>query len=98
MKLAILDDYADVVRTLDCFRLLDGHDVLVLHEPMDEDTLALSDAFDLKLRPTTTATAAIASASRTWKKVICARTYSLLRRRRERLRQTAPQLELTSSL
>jgi hypothetical protein len=52
----------------------------------------------LKLRPTTTATAAIASASRTWKKVICARTYSLLRRRRERLRQTAPQLELTSSL
>ena len=40
MKLAILDDYADVVRTLDCFRLLDGHDVLVLREPMDEDTLA----------------------------------------------------------
>jgi D-3-phosphoglycerate dehydrogenase / 2-oxoglutarate reductase len=32
MKIAILDDYADVVRTLDAFRLLEGHDVTVLTE------------------------------------------------------------------
>lgn len=29
MKIAILDDYQDAVRNLDCFRLLDGHDVKV---------------------------------------------------------------------
>ncbi|MDL2356363.1 MAG: D-2-hydroxyacid dehydrogenase family protein [Pseudomonadota bacterium] len=29
MKIAILDDYQDAVRTLDCFKLLDGHDVKV---------------------------------------------------------------------
>lgn len=29
MKIAILDDYQDIVRHLDCFRLLDGHDVKV---------------------------------------------------------------------
>jgi D-3-phosphoglycerate dehydrogenase len=29
MKIAILDDYQDAVRKLDCFRLLDGHDVKV---------------------------------------------------------------------
>jgi D-3-phosphoglycerate dehydrogenase len=29
MKIAILDDYQDCVRSLDCFRLLDGHDVKV---------------------------------------------------------------------
>jgi D-3-phosphoglycerate dehydrogenase len=29
MKIAILDDYQDTVRRLDCFRLLDGHDVKV---------------------------------------------------------------------
>jgi D-3-phosphoglycerate dehydrogenase len=32
VKVAILDDYQDVVRTLDCFALLDGHDVRVLTE------------------------------------------------------------------
>lgn len=31
MKIAILDDYQDAVRKLDCFRLLDGHDVRVLN-------------------------------------------------------------------
>jgi len=31
MKIAILDDYQDVVRTLDCFTLLDGHDVKVFN-------------------------------------------------------------------
>ncbi len=40
MKIAVLDDFADLVRTLDCFSKLAGHDVLVLDETLDEDTLA----------------------------------------------------------
>lgn len=32
MKIAILDDYADVVRQLDCFKSLQGHDVTILNE------------------------------------------------------------------
>jgi len=31
MKIAILDDYQDAVRRLDCFNLLTGHDVKVFH-------------------------------------------------------------------
>ena len=31
MKIAILDDYQDAVRKLDCFKLLDGHEVKVFH-------------------------------------------------------------------
>lgn len=31
MKIAILDDYQDAVRGLDCFRLLDGHEVKIFH-------------------------------------------------------------------
>ncbi len=31
MKIAILDDYQDVVRHLDAFRLLDGHEVKVFN-------------------------------------------------------------------
>lgn len=33
MRIAILDDYQDVVRHLDCFRRLDGHEVKVFHQP-----------------------------------------------------------------
>ncbi len=41
MKIAILDDYQDAVRKLDCFRLLDGHDIRVLNETFaDIDALA----------------------------------------------------------
>lgn len=41
MKIAILDDYADVVRRLDAFRLLDGHDVTVWTDYVsDVDVLA----------------------------------------------------------
>jgi D-3-phosphoglycerate dehydrogenase len=40
MKIAILDDYQDAVRSLPCFALLDGHAVEVFTEPMDEDALA----------------------------------------------------------
>ena len=32
MKIAITDDYQDVVRTLDCFRKLSGHDVRIYHQ------------------------------------------------------------------
>ncbi|WP_454751921.1 D-2-hydroxyacid dehydrogenase family protein [Cupriavidus necator] len=32
MKIAILDDYADIVRHLDCFRSLQGHEVSILNE------------------------------------------------------------------
>jgi D-3-phosphoglycerate dehydrogenase len=39
MRIAILDDYADSVRSLDCFARLAGHDVLVLDEPLGEDEL-----------------------------------------------------------
>jgi D-3-phosphoglycerate dehydrogenase len=40
MRIAILDDYSDAVRTLAAFRRLDGHDVLVLNRPLSEDVLA----------------------------------------------------------
>ena len=33
MKILILDDYQDVVRHLDCFDRLRGHDVKVLNAP-----------------------------------------------------------------
>jgi D-3-phosphoglycerate dehydrogenase len=33
MRIAILDDYQDVVRHLDCFRKLDGHEVKVFNHP-----------------------------------------------------------------
>ncbi len=41
MKIAILDDYLDTLRTLDCFRELDGHDVTVWNDrTADVDVLA----------------------------------------------------------
>lgn len=42
MKIAILDDYFDTIRTLDCFRKLDGHDVTVFNDHLQE-TGALAD-------------------------------------------------------
>jgi D-3-phosphoglycerate dehydrogenase len=36
MKIAILDDYFDTLRTLDCFRRLDGHDVTVWNDHVQE--------------------------------------------------------------
>ena len=35
MKITILDDYQDVVKTLDCFELLAHHDVSILNEIME---------------------------------------------------------------
>ncbi|KGK40904.1 3-phosphoglycerate dehydrogenase [Nitrincola sp. A-D6] len=42
MKIAVLDDYQNIVKTLDCFNLLSGHDVDVLNETYtDTNELAL---------------------------------------------------------
>ena len=40
MKIAILEDYQDAVRRLPCFSLLDGHQVDVFTEPMDDNAMA----------------------------------------------------------
>ena len=41
MKISILDDYHDTVRTLDCFRKLDGHEVTIWNDHVqDVDALA----------------------------------------------------------
>ena len=42
MKIAILDDYHDTVRTLACFKKLDGHDVTVWNDHV-QDTDALAE-------------------------------------------------------
>jgi D-3-phosphoglycerate dehydrogenase len=42
MKISILDDYHDTLRTLDCFRKLDGHEVTVWTDHV-QDTNALVD-------------------------------------------------------
>lgn len=39
MKIVILDDYEDVVRNLNCFRLLDAHDVKILNHFYDDTKL-----------------------------------------------------------
>ena len=52
MKISVLDDYHDTLRTLDCFRKLDGHDVAVWTDHVqDTDALAarLADADALVL-------------------------------------------------
>jgi D-3-phosphoglycerate dehydrogenase / 2-oxoglutarate reductase len=41
MEIAILDDYHDTLRTLDCFRKLEGHDVTIFNDHVqDVDALA----------------------------------------------------------
>lgn len=42
MRIAILDDYADTLRTLDCFRKLDGHDVTIWTDHV-QDVAVLAD-------------------------------------------------------
>ena len=51
MKIAVLDDYQNAVKTLDCFELLAGHDVTVLTETCSEPELVsqLSDVEALVL-------------------------------------------------
>jgi D-3-phosphoglycerate dehydrogenase len=36
VKIAILDDYFDTVRTLPCFRKLDRHDVTIWNDHVDD--------------------------------------------------------------
>jgi D-3-phosphoglycerate dehydrogenase len=41
MNITILDDYFDTLRTLDCFRKLDGHEVTIWNDHVDDvDELA----------------------------------------------------------
>jgi D-3-phosphoglycerate dehydrogenase len=41
MKVSILDDYFDTLRTLPCFKKLDGHDVTIWNDHVqDVDALA----------------------------------------------------------
>ena len=52
MKISILDDYHDTIRTLPCFLMLDGHDVTIWNDHVqDNDILAerLKDAEALVL-------------------------------------------------
>src|SRR6202166_4189876 len=39
MKIAILDDYFDTVRTLACFSKLAGHDVTIWNDHVQDDTV-----------------------------------------------------------
>ncbi|UTZ24900.1 D-2-hydroxyacid dehydrogenase family protein [Vibrio campbellii] len=41
MRITVLDDYQDVVRTLDCFKLVSHLDVLILNETLSEPELAV---------------------------------------------------------
>lgn len=47
MKIAVLDDYQDAVRTLRCFEVLAGHDVTVFTEPVGVRALAEFEALVL---------------------------------------------------
>jgi D-3-phosphoglycerate dehydrogenase len=41
LKIAVLDDYQDAVRTLDCFAKLEGHDITIWTDTVtDVDRLA----------------------------------------------------------
>ncbi|MGB3104177.1 D-2-hydroxyacid dehydrogenase family protein [Sphingobacterium siyangense] len=39
MRITILDDYQDAVRKLDCFKILDGHDVQILKQSYSDSAL-----------------------------------------------------------
>jgi D-3-phosphoglycerate dehydrogenase / 2-oxoglutarate reductase len=63
MKIAILDDYFDTLRTLRCFRTLDGHDVTIWNDHVDDldglaDRLREAEALVL-IRERTTIPAAL---------------------------------------
>ncbi|MFJ4348688.1 D-2-hydroxyacid dehydrogenase family protein [Pseudomonas sp. NPDC089401] len=45
MRIAIPDDYQDVIRALDCFAKLAGHDVSVFHEPQPASLEVLAARF-----------------------------------------------------
>src|SRR5262245_47630218 len=63
MKISILDDYFDTLRTLQCFRTLDGHDVTIWNDHVDDldllaDRLQQADALVL-IRERTTISATL---------------------------------------
>ncbi|TMX47463.1 hypothetical protein [Vibrio sp. Hep-1b-8] len=41
MNITVLDDYQDVVKSLECFKLLTEHDVTVFSQSYSEDELAV---------------------------------------------------------
>ena len=47
MKISILDDYQDIIRTLDCFKKLEGHEVKIWNDHLQE-----TDALAERLRDT----------------------------------------------
>jgi len=49
MKIAILDDYQDAVRTLPCFRLLDGHEVTVWNDHVEDIDLLAERLADVEV-------------------------------------------------
>jgi D-3-phosphoglycerate dehydrogenase len=49
MKIAILDDYQDAVRTLDCYPLLDGHEVTVWNDHVEDLDLLASRLRDTEV-------------------------------------------------
>jgi len=51
MKIAILDDYQDVFRTLKCYPRLKGHDVAVYHDSVKEPAKLALLAEDLSFEP-----------------------------------------------
>jgi D-3-phosphoglycerate dehydrogenase len=42
MKIAVLDDYQNIIKDLECFKILDGQDVLILNNT-EKDTVLLSE-------------------------------------------------------
>jgi len=49
MKIAVLDDYQDVVKTLDCFKILNGHDVHVFNETCTDAEALAQKLFDFEV-------------------------------------------------
>ena len=50
MKISILDDYHDTLRTLPCFRKLDGHDVTVWNDHVQDVDRARASACETPKR------------------------------------------------
>ena len=48
VKIAILDDYFDTLRSLQCFHKLDGHDVTIWNDHVDDVEVLSNDCERLK--------------------------------------------------
>ncbi len=49
MKIAILDDYFDTVRTLNCFKKLDGHEVKIWNDHIQDDDVLAERLADIEV-------------------------------------------------